>query len=57
MDGWVMTAAQIQAAAEQLSRDPTGHSLKDVFRMIAQLAERVAELEARRSTLSLKQKP
>jgi hypothetical protein len=51
-----MTAAQIQAAAEQLSRDPTGHSLKDVFRMIAQLAERVAELEVRRSTLSLKQK-
>jgi hypothetical protein len=51
-----MTAAQIKTAAEQLSRDPAGHSLKDAFRMIAQLAERVAELEVRRSTLSLKQK-
>jgi hypothetical protein len=53
-----MTAAQIQAAAEQLSRDPTGHSLKDVFRMIAQLAECVAEIKATppRHTLSLKQK-
>lgn len=52
-----MTAAEIKAAAEALARDPTGHSLKDAFRMVAQLADRVAELESRRPTLSLKQKP
>lgn len=52
-----MKASEIKAAAESLAADPTGHTIKDVFRMIAYLAERVEALEARRETLTLKRKP
>ena len=49
-----MKAIEIKLSADQLAQSAIGHKLEDAFRMIGQLAERVAELEERRPTLTLK---